>query len=277
MTARAGALRSLSLALLLGACSTADPLRAVGDQVAPSPVELLAQGGVVELEPQVVATTAHDPAAFTQGLEEHEGVLLESTGRYGRSDRRRVDPSTGEVLASVALPDDHFGEGLTVVDDRVIQLTWREGVAHVADAASLAAEAALPYEGEGWGLCYDGQRLVMSDGTATLAFRDPTTFAEAGHVEVTMDGAPVTRLNELECTEGLVWANVWLTTDIVAIDPTTGSVKAVVDAEDLVPPDLGPDAVLNGIARRPDADTYWLTGKEWPVLYEVRFVPAPER
>jgi glutamine cyclotransferase len=194
-------------------------------------------------------------------------VLVESTGRYGRSDRRRVDLATGEVLASEPLPDDHFGEGLTVVGDRLIQLTWQEGIAHVADADTLAPLDTWRYDGEGWGLCHDGDRLVMSDGSATLRFRDADTFTETGAIEVTRDGEPVTRLNELEC-------NVWGATDIVAIDPASGEVRAVVDASALVPDGVDGDAVLNGIARRPGRETFWLTGKLWPVLYEVELIPA---
>jgi glutamine cyclotransferase len=229
---------------------------------------------VVALVPQVVATHPHDPSAYTQGLEEHEGLLLESTGRYGRSDRRWVEPTTGKVLAWVPLPPEQFGEGLTVAGSRVFQLTWREGQAHVADVETLQEERTIAYRGQGWGLCHDGDRLVMSDGSDTLRFRDPATFAETGTIEVTRDGAPVVDLNELECSDGLVWANVFQTSAIVAIEPDSGRVVAVVDASSLVPAGLEPGAVLNGIARRPGTDTFWLTGKLWPVLYEVRLVHA---
>lgn len=240
-----------------------------------SPVgDLIPQTGVARLVPEVVATTPHDPAAFTQGLEHHDGVLLESTGLYGQSDRRRVDPATGEVLARVALPMDHFGEGLTVVDDRLVQLTWLEGVAHLADPATLEASGVLPLPGEGWGVCFDGERLFLSNGTSALQTLDPATLEVTGHLPVTLDGMPLDSLNELECADGLVWANRWLFTDIVAIEPDTGEVRAVVDAASLVPPGLGEEAVLNGIARNPSSDTFWLTGKLWPVLYEVRLAQA---
>jgi glutaminyl-peptide cyclotransferase len=239
------------------------------------PETLIPDAGVARLVPEVVSVVAHDPEAFTQGLEYHNGALLESTGRYGRSDRRRVDPATGEVLTLVPLPPDHFGEGLTVVDGRLVQLTWREGIAHVADPLTLEATGELRYDGEGWGLCFDGSVLWMSDGSATLTIRDPQTFEARDRVEVRLDGAPVDQLNELECSDGLVWANRWLTTEIVAIAPGTGEVRAVVDASSLVPEGLDdPDAVLNGIAARPDTDTFWLTGKNWPVLYEVRLVAS---
>lgn len=236
--------------------------------------DLIPETGVAQLVPEVVGTTPHDPAAFTQGLEYHEGVLLESTGLYGQSDRRRVDPGTGEVLASVELPPEHFGEGLTVVGDRLVQLTWQEGVAHVADPATLESSEVRPLAGEGWGVCHDGERLFLSDGSPSLHVLDPDTLEVTGELPVTLDGIPVDLLNELECADGLVWANRWLLTEIVAIDPDTGEVRAVVDASSLVPPGLGQDAVLNGIARNPDSDTFWLTGKLWPVLYEVRLVQA---
>lgn len=236
----------------------------------PRVADLIPGSGPVRLVPEVVATVPHDPDAFTQGLEYHDGVLLESTGRYGRSDRRRVDPATGDVLDVAHLPPAHFGEGLTVVGDRLVQLTWREGVAHVADPATLDATGALPLEGEGWGLCYDGRRVFHSDGTSTLRVLDPDTFEVTGRVEVTSEGAPVDRLNELECADGLVWANRWMLPEIVAIDPDSGEVRATVDAAALVPEGMQGDAVLNGIARNPDGDTFWLTGKLWPVLYEVR-------
>jgi glutaminyl-peptide cyclotransferase len=258
--------------------TTAPPTTA---PVHPSPVEprslddVLTGPDVVRLVPQVVATVPHDPTAFTQGLEEYEGVLLESTGQYGESDRRRVDLVTGEVLSRVPLPSDHFGEGLTVADGRLYQLTWQEGLAHVADPETLEPLGEpLAYTGEGWGLCFDGEHLVMSDGSDRLRLRDPSTFELLWDVPVTRDGEPVPFLNELDCGRGLVWANVWLTTDIVAIDLDTGQVRAVVDASALVPDGVGDDAILNGIARRPDGDTFWLTGKYWPVLYEVRLVPA---
>lgn len=236
--------------------------------------DLIPETGVARLVPEVVGTTPHDPAAFTQGLEYHDGVLLESTGLYGESDRRRVDPATGEVLASVELPAEHFGEGLTVVEDRLVQLTWQEGVAHVADPTTLEASEVRPLAGEGWGVCYDGERLFLSDGSPSLHVLDPDTLEVTGELPVTLDGIPLDLLNELECSDGLVWANRWLFTEIVAIDPDTGEVRAVVDGSSLVPPGLGQDAVLNGIARNPDSDTFWLTGKLWPVLYEVRLVQA---
>lgn len=233
---------------------------------APSTVRLL--------ETRVVNTFPHDGNAFTQGLEYLDGVLFESTGLYGESGRRRVGLTNGVVSSSLPLSDDLFGAGLALVGDgALIQLTWREGVAIVADPITLQEFDRFTFEGEGWGLCDLGEQLVMSDGTATLTLRDPMSFAVIDTVAVTRDGDPVERLNELACVGGFVWANVWLTNEIVQIDPSTGDVIAVVDASALVPDGITDEEdVLNGIAYNPVDGTYFLTGKRWDVLYEVDFV-----
>ena len=234
----------------------------------PEPIDGVVDRWTVE----VLETRPHDATAFTQGLVLAGGALWESTGRYGESEIRRVDPATGEVPAAAPLDDDQFGEGLAMVDGRLVQLTWREEVALVWDPATLEEVGRFSYRGEGWGLCDDGDRLVMSDGSAELTFRDRETFAAASAVEVTFDGAPVERLNELECVDGLVFANVWKTAEIVVIEPTTGEVTAVIDAGPLLPEGLDSDAVLNGIAHDAERASFLVTGKLWPVLYEVRFV-----
>lgn len=229
--------------------------------------------GVERLVPEVLAEVPHDTAAFTQGLELADGVLYEGTGLAGRSELRELDPATGAVRRAVPLPRDLFGEGVTVVGDRVWQLTWRDGVALEWDRAALTLRREVPLDGEGWGLCSDGQRLVRSDGTDRLRFHDPDTFAETGAVSVTLDGAPLTELNELECVDGQVWANVWRTDRIVRIDPADGRVTAVLDAAGLLDPARRAGAdVLNGIARCGDGE-YLLTGKLWPVTFVVRMVP----
>ena len=178
----------------------------------------------------VLATVPHDPEAYTQGLVWSGGSLYESAGQYGRSSLRQVDPTTGKVLRAVAVEPRYFAEGLAQVGDRLIQLTWQEGVALTWRASTLERTGEIPYSGEGWGLCSDGARLVMSDGSNRLTFRDPSTLASLGGVDVSLDGRPLMRLNELECVEGAVWANVWQTDQIVRIDPATGRVTAVVDA-----------------------------------------------
>ena len=254
----------LALCLLLGACADneADP--------APATVR--------HLVPRVVATHPHDLEAYTQGLELVDGVLYETTGRYGASGIREVDLATGRVLRSAPLDDGWFGEGYTSLGDgRAVQLTWKSGRAVVWDLATFDIVGTFAYGGQGWGLCrLDAQTLVMSDGTNTLTLRDPTDFHRLERVRVTLYGEPVDRLNELECVDGTIWANVWQTDRIMAIDPTTGLVGAVVDASGLVADrsGFGVDDVLNGIAHDPDSGRFLLTGKRWPVLFEVVFEPA---
>ncbi|AUS78447.1 glutaminyl-peptide cyclotransferase [Actinoalloteichus sp. AHMU CJ021] len=232
-------------------------------------------GGSVpqRLAVDVIEVLPHDVTAFTQGLEVADGVLYEATGRVGSSWVRATDLGTGERLAHEDLPPPLFGEGITVVDDRLWQLTWQDGTALLRDRHTLRELDRVEYAGEGWGICHDGDRLVMSDGTDVLTFRDPETFAELGSVAVTNAGAPQRNLNELECVDGGVWANVWFSEDILRIDPGTGAVTDVVDASGLLPPEeqAGVD-VLNGIAALPGTDEFLITGKLWPSMFRVRFV-----
>lgn len=222
------------------------------------------------ITPVVLAEVPHDPTAWTQGLELDGPTLYEGTGIAGKSQIRELDPATGAVRRSAPAPNDYYGEGITVVDDRIWELTWRDGVAVEWDKNSLTPVREVPVDGEGWGLCRDGDRLIRSDGTDRLRFHDPATFAETGSVTVTRDGQPLTELNELECVDGQVWANVWKTDMIVRIDPATGTVNTVVDAAGLWPDQGGSrERVLNGIAHI-DGDEYLLTGKYWPAMYRVR-------
>jgi glutaminyl-peptide cyclotransferase len=222
---------------------------------------------------RVVATHPHDEAAFTQGLVwAGDGQLFESTGRRGQSSVRRVDVETGEVLQDHALGAEYFAEGLALVQERLIQLTWQEGTAFVYDATSFEVTTTFTYDGEGWGLCFDGDRLVMSSGNSTLVFRDPETFESEGQVRVTFEGQALDDLNELECIGDRVYANVLGDDRIYEIDPSTGAVTAVVDASALDPEhDEARGEVLNGIAYDPSTGHYYLTGKNWPSLYEVTF------
>lgn len=258
------ALLGVLVGLAMAACATAAPAPSTGSGV---------------LRPEVLAELPHDTEAFTQGLELVDGALYEGTGRAGRSQLRELDPETGAVRRAVPLPFGLFGEGITAVGDRIWQLTWRDGVALEWDRATFTLLRQVPVDGEGWGLCLDGGatggRLVRTDGSDRLRFHDPVTFAETGSVAVTLDGAPVRELNELECVDGQVWANVWRTDRIVRIDPADGRVTATVDASGLL--DAGRRArtdVLNGIAAAGDGE-FLLTGKLWPSTFRVRFAPAP--
>lgn len=236
--------------------------------VAPQPPE--------RLRAQVLETLPHDPNAFTQGYEIAHGVLYESTGRVGQSWVRAVDMTSGDELARVALPPPYFGEGITVVEDSLWQVTWQNGVAIRRDTDTLAERDRVEYDGEGWGLCYqpERERIVMSDGSDTLTFRDPETFEEIGSVRVRAAGERVDQLNELECVNGTVYANVWQTNTILRINIGNGTVTGKIDASGLLSPSEQQTAdVLNGIAAIPGSEFFFLTGKLWPKTFRVRFVP----
>ena len=230
-------------------------------------------GGAPErLTVQVQRSLPHDPASFTQGLVIAGGELYESRGQYGESSLRHLDRHTGAVLAERPLAPGLFGEGLAAVGDELVQLTWRAGVAIVWDRASLTETRRFGYAGEGWGLCGDGRRLYHSDGSARLAVRDPRTFAVRGSLEVTLDGRPVAGLNELECAEGWIYANLLGADAIVRIAPQDGRVTAVIDASGLLGAAERQAAdVLNGIAYDAEAGVFLLTGKYWPKMFEVTF------
>lgn len=224
----------------------------------------------------VISSRPHDRRAYTQGLILVDGELYESTGDFGRSSLRRVDPQTGEVRQRVDLPSQIFAEGLALVGDALIQLTWQNRVAFVYDRATFREVRQHPYATDGWGLCYDGRRLLMTDGTSTLYFRDPATFEEVGRVDITLRGWPLREVNELECVGDTVYGNVFRTDTIVEIDPRTGAVVAEIDAAGLLSPEEQTGAyVLNGIAWDPDTGHFLITGKDWPRLFEVTFDRVP--
>lgn len=237
----------------------------------------------LQMNLEVLTELPADPMSFTQGLEfTPDGRLFESSGGYGTSTLTERDPATGRVINRSNINPDWFAEGITVADTdegpTIIMLTWREGTAVWFDPDTLVPTRQFAYEGEGWGICELRRgTLAMSDGSATLSFRNTETFAVTGTVEVTNRNKPVDRLNELECVSGLVWANVWKTDIIVVIDPTTGNVVAELDASDLVNRITNPDAdVLNGIALWPGTtDEFIVAGKLWPSSWLIRVSPLP--
>jgi glutamine cyclotransferase len=220
----------------------------------------------------VLASLPHDTTSFIEGLQRDGTTLWEGTGLAGMSELRELDPETGALVRSAPLPGKLWGEGIAVTGDTIWQLTYQDGVALLWDKATLKVKKQVALTGEGWGLCYDGNRLVQSDGSATLRFRNPATFAQTGALTVTLDGKPVPQLNELECAGGQVWANVWPRTQLVRINPASGRVTAKVDGGGLLTPEQaqGTD-VMNGITWL-GGDEYLVTGKYWPVMLRVRIV-----
>lgn len=227
---------------------------------------------------EVITTYPHDPASYIQGLVLHEGKFYESAGRYGESQLREVDPTTGEVLRMRPLSEQFFAEGLALVEDRLIQITWQEGIAWFYDLETFQPLGIYFYEGQGWGLCYDGEQLWMSDGSDRLFARNPITFKVEAELPVTIGGTPQSQINELECVGETIYANIYQTDEIVQIDKATGEVIALIDASNLLTPEkratLQSGEVLNGIAYDPEQDVFYLTGKRWDTLFEVRFVPV---
>jgi len=224
---------------------------------------------------KVINTYPHDPNAFTQGLVFEDGVLYEGTGLYGNSTLRKVGLETGAILLIHELPAQFFGEGVTIYGNKISQLTWRSNVGYVYDKESFDLLQEFNYPTEGWGITHDGTHLIMSDGTSTLHFLDPETYGEVHRVEVLDRGSPVTRLNELEYVQGIIYANVWQTDRIAMIAPSTGQVVGWIDLEGL----LGEEdriqrvGVLNGIAYDAEDDRLFVTGKWWPKLFEIELIP----
>ena len=223
---------------------------------------------------QVVNKYPHDPSAFTQGLVIHDGVFIEGTGLYGRSSIRYVEITTGAINEKVDLDPEFFGEGVTVLDDTVYQVTWREHTGFTYDL-NLKKTGEFSIPNEGWGLATDGTKLILSDGTSTLSFIDPETMSIITTVQVTFEGEKVLRINELEYVDGLVYANIWQTDQIAIIDPDNGNVVSWIDLtglRDELDSTFGID-VLNGIAHDPVTGKTYVTGKLWPNLFEIQMVP----
>lgn len=226
---------------------------------------------------KVVHVFPHDTTAYTQGLEFHQGFLYESSGSYGKSNVRKVDLLTGKVLQQSNLPDDQFAEGISIVDNKMILLTWREGMGLVYGLSDLKLSGSFPYQQspEGWGLCFDGNKFWKSDGTNKLWMLGKDNFKEEGVIEVYDDEGPVDQLNELEYIEGKIYANVYQSDKIVIIDPQNGAVTGEIDLSGLLPAkDRFPNTdVLNGIARDVKTNRLFVTGKRWNKLFEIKIVP----
>lgn len=221
---------------------------------------------------KLIATYPHDPAAFTQGLVFADGALFESTGLNGESSLRRVEISNGKVLQEIKVPEEYFAEGLALVGDELLQLTWQHQRGFVYDRKTFAQKRTFAYKGEGWGMAYDtAGGLVMSNGSDTLTFLDPKTQAVVRTIRVRDAGRPVPQLNELEWIDGEIWANVWMTDRLARISPVTGDVKAWIDLSTLWPLSqrMPPADVLNGIAYDKATRRIFVTGKKWPRLYQL--------
>ncbi len=224
---------------------------------------------------QIVHTYPHDQNAYTQGLFYLDGHLYESTGLNGQSSLRVEDLESGRILELHDIPSKYFAEGVAPWGTTLIQLTWQSHVALVYDRSTLHFLRTLAYEGEGWGLTADDKEMILSDGTATLRFLDPTTFKALRRVTVTDHGRPVTQLNELEFVHGEIYANIWHSDRIARIAPASGKVLGFIDLTGLLPATerSSPEAVLNGIAYDAARDRLFVTGKLWPSLFEIRVIP----
>lgn len=224
---------------------------------------------------RVVKTYPHDRNAFTQGLEYRDGFLYEGTGLVGRSALRKVKLDSGQVLQSFDLPQPFFGEGITVLPQQIVQLTWQSQTGFIYDKANFRVLKSFSYPGEGWGMTNDGKQIYMSDGTSQIRVWDPVSLKEVRRINVTDGARPVTAINELEFIRGEIWANVWQTDRIARISPADGRVLGWIDLSGILPmaERTTADAVLNGIAYDSAGDRLFVTGKLWPKLFEIKLIP----
>ena len=236
-----------------------------------------ANNSAVKVAPQmvdieVVKSFDHQQSAYTQGLQFEDGVMWEGTGEYGSSRLQYTDMATGRVTVVATLPDNHFGEGITLLGDRIYQLTWQNGIMYIYDRKTLKKVDTKRYKGEGWGLTTDGQWLYMSDGTPDIRVLDPVTLEVKRRISVVCNGASLPYLNELEWIDGKIWANVYTLNQIVIINPENGIVEKVVNLEGLLPEsEYTPTTdVLNGIAYDKESGRIFVTGKNWSKLFEIR-------
>lgn len=225
---------------------------------------------------KVVNTYPHNTGSYTQGLYWHDGYLWEGTGQYGHSSLSQVELETGRIVKSTSMNNDIFGEGIALLDGKIFQLTWMNGIAFVYDPDNLTRTGHFRYSGEGWGLTTDGKVLYMSDGTSQISMVDPTDFRKIKRINVKMDGQSLRGLNELEWIDGKIWANIYMTDEIVIIDPQTGNVEGIIDLSGILPDsDRTPATdVLNGIAYDPATGRIFVTGKYWNKLFEIQIEPV---
>jgi glutaminyl-peptide cyclotransferase len=251
--------------------STVEPTQtAVPTQFTPSPTPT---PSVTNYGYTIVNTYPHDTGAFTEGLVYSNGFLYESTGLEGQSTLRKVDLNSGGVLQQYSLPAQYFGEGIAIVNNIIIQLTWQSHIGFIYDKNTFALLGNFTYATAGWGLTYDENQLIMSDGTDNLYFLNTTTFQRTGQIQVHDGNASVVNINELEYVNGDVYANIWETNKIAVINPENGQVKAWIDLTGLPAPTSNGDNVLNGIAYDQQNSRLFVTGKEWPNLYQIKFIP----
>ena len=231
----------------------------------------------VESSIVVVDTIAHDSNSFTQGLEYYNGTLLESSGLYGSSSIREVNPANGETIRSLPINESLFAEGITVKGGSIIMLTWKEELALEIDIEDFRIIGNYTFQGEGWGICFNGDHFVTSNGSSVLSYRDQQTFETNYSVNVTWDGESVQNLNELECVNDKIYANIWMQDTIIEINSTTGMVEMFASAKTLSENHEGPlNEVLNGIALDHNRDGFWITGKNWSEMYLVNFETISE-
>jgi len=261
----------LTALLFLGGCAPQTVERQASAQPTIASTAPANTGQIRQLSFQVVQSFPHDTDAFTEGLLFHNGYLYESTGMEGKSNIRKVDLETGKVLQQYNLPPQYFGEGIVAFDDKFYFTTYKTEVGVLLDAKTFKPLNKFSYKGEGWGLTTDGKRLLQSNGSSDLIWRDKN-FAEVGRIKVTRNGEPLKNINELEWIDGKVWANVWLTNTIVVINPTTGKVESELDLTGLTNmlPKTGNEDVLNGIAYEPKDKRLFVTGKNWPKLFWIK-------
>ncbi|MDR2894395.1 MAG: glutaminyl-peptide cyclotransferase [Alistipes sp.] len=265
----------LAVAIIFASCGGRGTARGRGGaKAATATTAAASQTAPVRYGYRVVASYPHDTGSYTQGLFWHEGALYESTGEYGRSTLRRVDLETGRATQRIDLPADIFAEGAALLGGRIYQITWYEQQAFVYDPATFERTGGFTYRGEGWGLATDGTDLYMSDGTPNITVRDPATFAARRTIVVRNGDRPVRYINEMEWIDGRLWANVYLTNEIVIIDPASGLIEGIVDLAGLASQlEITPDTdVMNGIAHDPATGRIFVTGKNWNRLFEIEIV-----